>query len=82
MIEGWADNVDQEVFIKALEFGTEEGFRVAELIKNGQFMEKKPAMSVEERESLDLITTNFEGIFSLFFSFLNKNFEIFCFRKS
>ena len=34
MIEGWADNIDQSKFIDALEFGTENAYKVVEKIKS------------------------------------------------
>lgn len=34
MIEGWADNIEQNKFIEALEYGTEHAYKVVEIIRS------------------------------------------------
>lgn len=70
MIEGWADNLDQNKFVEALEFGCEQAYQVMEQIrskkleKENKFVKKDSSLLsvTSEDESLDSSQVNLTEI--------------------
>lgn len=50
MIEGWADNLEQEKYIQALEFGAENAYKIVEMIKSVKI--EKPTKEIKAEASL------------------------------